>query len=167
MLTIRIERPGDEGGIHAVHAAAFPTDAEARLVDLLRDAGHLSLSLVAEVDDTIVGHVAFSPVAVAGVLNVLGLAPVAVRPAWQRQGIGARLITEGIATARARGAEFVVLLGEPAYYSRFGFRPAAEWGLTDEYRGGPAFQALELHEGAIPRGAGLVRYGPEFALVEG
>ena len=161
-VLIQPERGGDEPAITAVHAAAFGSAAEARLVEALRAAARLSISLVGEKDGRIVGHVAFSPVSVAGANDGLGLAPMAVLPAFQRQGIGRQLIAEGIA-----GAGFIVVLGEPAYYGRFGFGPAADFGLSDEYGSGAAFQVLELRPGAIPRGAGLVRYAPEFAMVTG
>jgi putative acetyltransferase len=163
---IRPERPDDVPGIHAVHAASFPTDAEARLVDLLRAAGRLRVSLVAEVDRRVVGHVAFSPVTAASGAVGIGLAPVAVVEAYRRRGIAADLIRAGLEACRAAGFGWAVVLGEPAYYARFGFRPAAEFGLIDEYGGGPAFQAMELHAGNLPVGAGLVRYAPEFAAVE-
>lgn len=165
MLEIRSERPEDGPAIHAIHAAAFPTDAETRLVDLLREAGRLTLSLVAEYNESIVGHVAFSPVTLATTTGGWGLAPVAVHPRVQRRGIGAQLIGEGLLRARAAGAPFVVVLGEPSYYGRLGFQPARSWGLHDEYGGGDAFQAIELIPGGIPAGGGLVRYAPEFALV--
>jgi putative acetyltransferase len=152
----------DVAAIHVLHAASFPTDAEARLVSLLRAAGHLPVSLVAEVDGAVVGHVAFSPVmAVTGAVGA-GLAPVAVSGPHRRQGIAARLIEDGLAACRSTGFGWAVVMGEPAYYSRFGFRPASEFGLADEYGGGPAFQAVELVPGALPSGAGLVRYAPEF-----
>jgi len=144
---------------------AFPTTAEARLVDALRAGGHLSISLVAQEDEMIVGHVAMSPVTVAGARAGLGLGPVAVVPERQQRGIGHRLISQGLAVARGLGMGLVVVLGKPAYYGRFGFKPAAEFGLTDEYGGGQAFQVLELRPGAVPRGAGLVQYAAEFALV--
>jgi putative acetyltransferase len=166
MFQIRPEAPRDSAPIHAVHAAAFPTDAEARLVGHLRDANRLSISLVAIVGNGIVGHVAFSPVMVDTIAGGLGLAPVGVLPAFQQRGIGSRLIEEGLAHARAVRVPFVVLLGAPAYYARFGFGPASAFGLRDEYGGGSAFQVIELIEGAIPKDGGLVRYAPEFALVE-
>ena len=165
MALVRSERPGDVASIHAVHAASFPTDLEARLVGLLRGAGRLLVSLVAEVDGAVVGHVAFSPVsAVTGAVGV-GLAPVAVLEAHRRQGIAARLIEAGLAACRSAGFGWAVVLGEPVYYSRFGFRPASAFGLYDEYGGGPAFQVIELVPGGLPAGAGLVRYAPEFATV--
>jgi putative acetyltransferase len=166
MIVIRPEQPGDVTAIHAVHAASFPTAVEARLVDLLRQAGHLSLSLVAEREGTVVGHVALSPVSTATGAIGAGLAPVAVWAAHRRQGIAARLIEAGLAGCRAAGFGWAVVMGEPAYYARFGFRPAHEFGLTDEYGGGPAFQAVELIPGRLPWGAGLVRYAPEFASLE-
>lgn len=163
MVVIRPERPGDAAAIHAVHAGSFPTAAEARLVDLLRAAGRLSVSLVAELDGVVVGHVAFSPVATASGVAGAGLAPVAVAGPHRRQGIAARLIRDGLKSCRRMGFGWVVVLGEPEYYRRFGFRPAAEVGLSDEYGGGPAFQVIELIPGHLPPRAGLVRYAPEFA----
>ncbi|HSL20136.1 MAG TPA: N-acetyltransferase [Vicinamibacterales bacterium] len=163
VVTIRAEHPQDAPAIHAVHTASFPTPLEARLVDALRAAGQLRISLVATIGGDVVGHVAFSPVTIDGTECGLGLAPVAVLPEHRRQGIGAALIREGLAAAGRTGCGLVVLVGEPAYYSRFGFGPASRWGLKDEYGAGDAFQALELRKGAIPEKDGLVRYAPEFA----
>ena len=168
-MEIRPERPGDEAAIHAVVAEAFPTAAEADLVRTLRVAGRLTLSVVAELpgevarDGTIVGHVGFSPVTLAGSTAGIGLAPLAVSATHRRQGVGARLVRDGLARCERAGFGFVVVLGSPAYYARFGFAPASRWNLSDEYGGGDAFQALELRARAIPAGAGLVRYAPEFA----
>ena len=102
---------GDAAAIHAVHAAAFPSDAEARLVDALRDAGHAAVSLVA-LESKIVGHVLFSPTR-SNQGRGVGLAPLAVLPQYQRQGAG---------------YDYIVVLGEPAYYRRFGFRRALDFG---------------------------------------
>jgi putative acetyltransferase len=166
MTLIRPELPSDVGAIRAVDVACFPTDAEARLVDLLRGSGSLSVSLVAELDGEIVGHVTFSPVASGTGDTGAGLAPLAVLAPHRRRGVGAELVTSGIEACRAAGIGWVVVLGEPGYYARFGFTPGSDAGLVDEYGGGPAFQALELRGGALPRGAGLVRYAPEFASLE-
>jgi len=166
MTMIRPERPGDEPAIRAVHVASFPTEAEARLVDLLRSAGRLSLSLVAEVDGAIVGHVAFSPVTTTSGATGAGLAPLAVSPSHQRRGVGGMLIEEGLAACRTAGFGWAVVLGEPHYYGRFGFHPAPGVGLADEYGGGDAFQVVELVPGALPVGAGLVRYAAEFASLD-
>jgi putative acetyltransferase len=161
-MVVRPERSGDLDGIHAVHVASFPTPAEALLVRALRGAGRLVVSVVAEVDGAVVGHVGFSPVTAAGQTGA-GMAPVAVIEEHRRRGIGAAVIEAGLAACRAAGYGWAVVLGAPAYYGRFGFRAAAAVGLTDEYGGGAAFQALELLPGALPAGAGLVRYAPEFA----
>jgi putative acetyltransferase len=164
MLTIRPEGPFDVPAIHAVHLAAFGTDVEARLVEALRAAGRLSISLVADAGGAVVGHVAFSPVTVGATAGGLGLAPVAVLPGVQGRGIGSRLVEEGLKHARSSGVPFLVLLGEPGFYARFGFRAASAHGLADEYGGGAAFQVMDLTEGGIPPEGGLVRYAPECAL---
>ncbi len=164
-ITLRSESSADVAAIAAVHRAAFPTDGEARLVDALRDAGRLVVTLVAEADGVVVGHIAFSPVTVDGQeVGGLGLAPVAVLPEWQRRGIGSHLIEAGLTACRALGCRFVVVLGEPAYYGRFGFVRADERGLTNEYIAGPEFMVQALVEGGLPA-PGLVRYAPEFGLV--
>lgn len=131
---IRCGAECDAGSVRMVHLAAFPGDDEAGLVDLLRDNGHLSVSIVAEENSGIVGHIAFSPVTVAG-LNVaaVGLAPVAVLPEFQKQGIGSELIRAGLQACQEAGIRIVVVLGEPDFYQRFGFRPAHLVGLENEY----------------------------------
>ncbi len=162
-----IRLPADHDAICAVHTASFPTPGEADLVDELRAAGHLCASLVGENDGEVVGHVAFSPVRVPGATDGLGLAPVAVLPALRRHGVAAQLIREGLAVCRELGCGFVVVLGEPDYYRRFGFAPASRWRLRDEYGGAEAFQVLELRAGAIPASGGVVHYAPEFAVLGG
>lgn len=164
---IRPEIPADIPQIHAVVAAAFETDAEARLVDALRASGNATISLVAEQEGAIVGHILFSPVTVDGTaVPVLGLAPVSVVPAHQRQGIGGALIREGLTRAAARGYTAAVLLGHPEYYPRFGFVPASRFGLRCEYDcPDEAFMALELSPGALAGLSGLVQYRAEFAEV--
>jgi putative acetyltransferase len=161
-MIIRTERPADFDAIRGVHEASFPTTAEARLVAMLRASERLIISLVAEIDGTVVGHVAFSPVTTQGGAVGAGLAPVAVLELHRRRGIAAGLISAGLAECRLLGFGWAVVLGDPQYYSRFCFRPAAEFGLIDEFGGGAAFQAMELSPGSIPVGAGLVRYAPEF-----
>jgi putative acetyltransferase len=165
-MLIRPEQPADMEAIHAVHAASFPTELEAGLVDALRNSGRLSVSLVAEIGETIVGHVAFSPVKTAAEATGIGLGPVAVIEIHRRQGVAAQLIQKGLVACKAAGFTWAVVLGDPAYYGRFGFRAAAEFGLNDEYGGGRHFQALEFAPGRIPTGGGLVRYAPEFAACE-
>ena len=168
-MKLRDEVATDHEGIRRVLTSAFPTPAEADLVEALRAAGKLTVALVAELDGRIVGHIAFSAVTMDGAPgndDAEGLAPVAVHPDAQGKGVGSALIREGIERVKQSGKGFVVLLGEPEYYSRFGFGSASAHGLADTYGGGDAFQVLELRQGAIPQGAGTVRYAPEFDVVD-
>ena len=164
-MLIRLEHLDDIDGLRRVHETAFPTPAEARLVDLLREHGKATISLVGEMDGTIVGHILFSPVTIESAPEVqgLGLGPVAVLPAHQRCGIGSRLIREGLDACRRLGCPFVVVLGAPAYYQRFGFTRAGTWGLTNDYGVDEPFMAIQLRPGAIPAAGGRVVYAPEFA----
>ncbi|TCM18974.1 putative acetyltransferase [Novosphingobium sp. PhB165] len=164
MIALRSEQDGDAAAIGALVTAAFlgaehSSGTEAAIVDALRASGMLSVSLVAEEDGLIVGHVAFSPVTMDGTdLGWFGLGPVAVSPDHQRRGIGARLIEAGLARLRDAGAQGCVVLGDPAYYARFGFEidPALVYpGVPAEY-----FQRLVL-AGAAP--TGKVAYHPSFA----
>lgn len=163
-ILIRPEQPGDEPQIRTIHQRAFPSDAESRLVDNLRTANRLPLSLLAACGDSMLGHIALSPVTLHDREIGWGLAPVAVLPEFQRQGIAHRLIEEGLRVARKSSIPLVVVLGSPAYYSRFGFQPAARWQLSDEYAGREAFQALELTANSIPASGGLIKYAPEFSI---
>jgi len=167
MTEISEEQPRDVESITRVLLAAFPGDAESRLVSALRAANRLTISLVARVPaGDVMGHIAFSPVTVEGATGALGLAPVSVHPDWQGRGVGQALIEAGLARCRALGAPFVVLLGAPAYYSRFGFVAAARFGLVDAYGGGEAFQVRELAAGGLAGARGLVSYAPEFSMFE-
>ena len=162
-VLLRPELPQDHGAIHELTEAAFrdmpySDGDEADLVGTLREAGDLSISLVAEDAGQIVGHIAFSPVTISdGTQGWYGLGPVSVTPPLQKQGIGFRLIQRGIADMRERGAKGIVLLGDPQYYARFGFRHEPQ--LT--YPGAPAqyFQAVVL-DGDLP--SGEVSYAPAF-----
>ena len=166
MITIRSEEPADAEVIHSIHQSAFPTEAEARLVDRLRQERKLALSLIAEVNDSVVGHVAFSPVSVepgSPAKRGLGLGPVAVLREWQRKGIGEHLITGGVEECRRDGYSFVVVLGEPEYYERFGFRRASLFGLGNEYGVDDPFMVLELRLGGLPKVPGTVKYVKVFS----
>ncbi|MEA5448913.1 N-acetyltransferase [Leptolyngbya sp. CCNP1308] len=169
-MIIRAEHPADIASIYQVNAIAFGREHEAKLVDRLRGVPH-TLSLVAVVEDAIVGHIFFSPVTLeesnADRQLFLGLGPVAVQPAHQRQGIGTQLIRQGIEQCRQIGSTAVAVLGDPQFYARFGFIPAEEKALRCEYivpEG--AFRVLELEPGALQNCRGLVRYRPEFADCE-
>jgi putative acetyltransferase len=164
MYFCRPEHARDVAAIRGVLEAAFPTPAEARLVDALRANGRLALSIVASHGAGVIGHIAFSPVQV-GEAGGLGLAPMAVLPEHQSRGVGALLVREGLATCVAQRQGFVVVLGEPEYYGRFGFERASARGLDNEYGADEAFMVLEFVPGSLPEQGGLVRYAPEFALV--
>ena len=163
-MQIRDERPEDAAAISRITAAAFATaphssGTEARIVEALRAAGALTISLVAVSEDgSIAGHVAFSPVRIDGVAGRWhGLGPVSVAPDMQRRGIGKALICEGLIRLAEQGADGCVVLGDPAYYHRFGF-------LDDRrliYGGKPSryFQRMVLR-GKAPRGD--VSYHPAF-----
>ena len=162
-MIVRTEREGDIDAIRALTETAFKTaphadGTEHLIIDRLRAAGALTLSLVAEVDGVVVGHVAFSPVTVSdGSAGWYGLGPISVVPARQGEGIGGKLIHEGLERLKAIGATGCVLLGDPAYYSRFGFEPDARLtleGVPPEYFMRVAFSPVY--------GEGTVSYHPGF-----
>lgn len=166
LMLIRPEQPADIPAIHHVVAQAFQqafsSTAEAALVDKLRANGKAIVSLVAVDDDQIVGHILFSEV-VLGNTTIIGLAPVAVLPSHQKQGIGAMLINAGIEACRNAGYTAMVVLGHPEYYPRFGFVPASRFGIKSEYDvSDETFMALELQPDALANCAGVAKYQPEF-----
>jgi putative acetyltransferase len=168
-LAIRPERDGDAAAIHAVHTSAFSTDAEARLVDELRKNAHASVSMVAVLEDGIIGHVLFSPVSIepnSTSARGAGLAPVGVRPEHQRQGVGGELIQAGIEECRRAAFDFIVVLGEPGYYRRFGFRRALAAGLANDYGVDEEFMLLELNPRSLKGACGVVIYSSEFLMFE-
>ena len=126
-VKVRLEQSDDVAEIHEVLIDAFPTYAEAILVNRLRDQGQLVQSWVAEADGNVVGHLALSPVTIDGqMVELLGLAPVAVRKPFQKAGIGTQLIEAAIQWGRSNNHLGIVVLGEPAYYGRFGFQRASD-----------------------------------------
>jgi len=164
-FTIREERPGDEPGISALIVSAFPGDEEARLVDLLRRDARPLISLVAEDDSEILGHILFSPVTLKGYieLRLMGLAPMAVRPDRQRSGTGTALVEAGLDACRRLGIDAVVVLGHPGYYPRFGFAPASRFGLRCRWDvPDDVFMALELEGGRLRGADGCVEYHAAF-----
>lgn len=164
-FTIREEQPADLDAIRAVHQQAFGQNEEAALVDRLHADGDVLVSLVAEAEAALVGHILFSPLAIEQgeeELTAAALAPVAVTPSYQGRGIGAALIEEGLARCREKGIPAVVVLGHPGYYPRFGFSAASAEVLTAPFSG-PSFMALELSPGALAKG-GRVRYARAFGL---
>ena len=166
VVHIRAERPEDSSLIRHVNELAFGAPAEADLVDALRLACGDALSLVAD-DGAIVGHILFTPVVVEDrqrhVVG-MGLAPMAVRPDRQRQGIGLQLVRRGLDILRERGCPFVVVVGHPEYYPRFGFEPASTRGLVSQWEGIPdsAFMVLVLDVDAMAGASGVAKYRDEF-----
>jgi putative acetyltransferase len=133
---------------------------------LLRDTGNAVIALVAVTANEVVGHIVFSPVSVARApetFRAVGLGPVAVLPEFQANGIGSKLIRDGLAICRDNGYDAVVLLGDPDYYTRFGFSKASRRHLKNEYGVDAEFMVLELRPGGLDGVRGLVQYGPEFA----
>lgn len=155
-ILIRDETAADYDSIAALTAAAFETmeissHTEQFIVAALRDAGALAVSLVAEADGLVVGHIAFSPVSMSdGTPGWYGLGPVSVLPAYQRQGIGKALIWEGLARLRAMNARGCCLVGHPAYYPQFGFQNVP--GLSLEGVPPEVFFALSF-DGRFPQGS--------------
>lgn len=165
-FSIRSESAEDIPGIRAVVCAAFKRPNEADLVDALRRSGSLCFSAVAVIDDPIVGHAGFSPVTIDGRYQALALGPLAVEPNFQGQGIGSALVKWSLEECRHLGHQLVIVLGEPAYYRRFGFRSASNFGINCPFTVRPgAFMALELSPGAAKNCPGTVSYRPEFQLV--
>jgi putative acetyltransferase len=166
MITFRKERPGDENGIRRVNEEAFDQTGEADLVDALRRRGACLVSLVADEDGQIIGHILFTPVTIDGpkpAPEAVGLAPMAVLPSHQRRGIGANLIRIGLEECRKAGCEIAVVLGHPTYYPCFGFQPAHLFGISCEFEvPEEVFMVLPLREGALVGCGGVVRYLPEF-----
>jgi putative acetyltransferase len=165
-MNIREERPVDTERIRAVNLAAFETSTEADLVDALRRHAAPIISLVAEEDENIVGHILFSPATLVSEpkLTLMGLAPMAVVPERQRQGIGSRLVLEGLERCRRAVVGAVVVLGHAEYYPRFGFIPASQLSLRCEYDVPEnVFMVRELRDGTLRGFSGTIRYHPVFA----
>ena len=164
-LEIHQETAADIPGIRRVEQQAFQRTTEADLVELCRKRNKVSLSLVATCAGSVTGHVLFTPVTLepqCDSLHGLGLGPIAVLPEHQRTGIGSRLMRAGLELCRAQGYDFIVLLGDPHYYSRFGFTPARGYGLSSDYGEGDEFQLMELRPGVLAGVSGRVEYIPEF-----
>ncbi len=167
-VIIRTEEPTDRTAVHALHAAAFETSEEPDLVDLLREQAEPLVSLVAEIDQAVVGHILFSPVTLTGndELRIMGLAPMAVAPPYQRRGIGSALVCAGLEQCRQLTAVAAVVLGHPTYYPRFGFSPASCFGIKCEYDvPDDVFMITELTTGALGGRSGIIKYHAAFGSV--
>ena len=168
--TIREAEPRDAAEVHALLRECFGHEYEAQLVARLRAERAMLVELVAArsapPSAPLLGHVAFSTLAIeanGGTLRAAALAPLAVRPEARRQGLGAGLVQAGIDRCRRLGLVAVVVLGDPAYYARFGFSAALAQGLEAPFHG-DAFQALELAPRALAGISGRLRYASAFGL---
>ena len=167
-MLIRAEQETDRAAVHAVNVSAFGTPLEADLVDALREHAEPVVSLVAEDNGAIVGHIMFSPVSLSGHpdLKMMGLAPMAVAPEHQRKGIGSALVRAGLEHCRQLGSLAVVVLGHPKYYPRFGFSPSTRFGIGTEYEvPEEVFMATELQPAALDGKTGTVKYHAAFGDV--
>ena len=164
--TIRPETADDALAVREINRAAFGGEAEADLVAGLWADGDALFGLVAEAGGRVVGHILFSRLPIAmdsgAVVPAAALAPLAVVPEWQRQGIGSALVRQGLDACRERGVPAVVVLGDPAYYTRFGFRPEVARGLRTPWSG-PHLMAIELTPDALGDGTGVPRYAAAFS----
>ncbi len=166
MTHIRPEQPKDIPAIWQVNSLAFGRPDEANLVDNLRQAKALAVSLVAEDEGQIIGHIAFSPISLEQQPTpglAAALAPMAVLPDHQKQGIGQQLIRAGLETCRQAGFQIVVVLGHPSYYPKAGFQPASQYHITCPFEvPDEAYMAIELIPGTIAAYRGKVTYHPAF-----
>jgi predicted N-acetyltransferase YhbS len=168
-LLVRQEQEKDHEAVYQVVKTAFETmeladGDEQDLVNRLRkgEAFIPELSLVAECDGKIIGHILFTKMKI-GAHPSLALAPVAVLPEYQNQGVGGKLIVAGHRIARELGHDSVILVGHPAYYPRFGYKLASKWGIKAPFDvPDEAFMALELVEGGLTGVSGMIEYAPEF-----
>ena len=167
-MRIRPERETDRAQVHAVNTAAFETSLEADLVESLHAKGVELISLVAEIDGAVAGHVLFSPVSLTEhpQLKLMGLGPMAVAPHHQRKGIGSALVHEGLNRCKQLRCKAVVVVGHPKYYPRFGFVSASEFAIRSEYDvPDDVFMIAELEPGSLRGITGLIRYDECFASV--
>lgn len=161
-MIIRAESPVDIPRIFELNLEAFNSDDEAYLVDRLRDKGVPMISLVAEEDKVIIGHIMFTPVSLLDgktSVSIAGLGPMAVRPAWQNKGVGSQLIEAGLKECLSAGYGAVVVLGNQDYYPRFGFAPSVEYGIDSMYDVPPElFMVKELKKGSLKKVKGTICY---------
>ena len=168
-IEIHNEEAKDIEQVHEILRAAFPTDAESKLVAALRANGKAIIALVAANSERVLGHILFSPVSItppggaAPLINTkgIGLAPVAVHPEAQSQGIGSKLIREGLRRCKELGYDYCVVLGNPEYYQRFGFEKASRFGVQNEYGVDDEFMLIHFSEQDPMQGT--AKYAPEFA----
>lgn len=170
-VVITEEQPEDIETIHRVNFAAFKGGGEADVVDQLRSSCDDFISMVAKLDGQVVGHIFFTPVRIVqkNDWTVLGsgLAPLAVDPEFQGEGIGSKLCKEGLQRIEAEGYPFAVVLGNPKFYSRFGFERASKHGITSSFEGVPdeAFMITIFDPQIMADVSGIAYYQPAFDSV--
>jgi len=166
LIEIREERPDDVAAVRELNRRAFGQDQESNIVDALRANGAALLSLVATLNDRVVGHIMYSAVSVGGNVKGAALGPMAVIPERQRQGIGSKLIEAGNQNLKNADCPFIIVVGHANYYPRFGFRPASEHGIKCEWDvPGDVFMLLVLDQVKMEGVSGLVKYRDEFSSV--
>jgi putative acetyltransferase len=166
-MIIRQESPKDIPQVRKLNELAFGQPTEANLVDKLRKACPDALSLVAEDKGCVVGHILFTPTVIDSsgqLIQGMGLAPMAVLPENQKQGIGSQMVKKGLEILRERGCSFVVVVGHPEYYPRFGFELASKHNIRSQWDGIPddAFMIIIFDHNAMKSVKGVVRYRDEF-----
>jgi putative acetyltransferase len=168
-MQIRVEASADYPAIAQILVAAFGQEAEASLVERIRQSDRYipDLALVAEREGLVVGHILFSYIDLVGAetLPILGLAPLAVHPEHQRQGIGSALVRAGLAKAEARGEAIAIVLGHPPFYSRFGFEPSVRYGIESPFPVPAEFFMVKFLQPELQGCQGKVVYPSSFAGV--
>lgn len=170
-ILIRKEEEKDYKNIYEVNKLAFGQENESKLVEKIRKSNNFipELSLVAEINSKLVGHILFSKIKIIGssIFETIALAPMAVIPEFQRQGVGSELINRGMEKVKELGFNSIIVLGHKDYYPKFGFKRASKWNIKCSFEVlDEVFMAIELTDGALEGKAGTVKYPDEFIDVE-
>jgi putative acetyltransferase len=166
LVEIREECPDDIAAIREVNRRGFEEVQESNIVDALQTNGAALLSLVAIMHDRVIGHIIYSPASVGEMVEGAALGPMAVLPEHQRQGIGSKLVEAGNRKIRDEGYPFIIVVGHPEYYPRFGFRPASKYGIKCEWDvPDDVFMVRILNQAKMQGVSGLAKYRPEFSAV--
>ena len=166
LIEIREERPGDIAAVREVNRRGFAQEQESNIVAALRANGGVLLSLVATMDDRVIGHITYSPVSVGEMVEGAALGPMAVLPEHQRQGIGSKLVEAGNRKIKDAGYPFIIVVGHAEYYPRFGFRPASKYGIKCEWDVPDyVFMVRILDQAKMQGVSGLAKYRHEFSTV--
>jgi putative acetyltransferase len=170
LVIIREERPEDIDTIRVVNQKAFGQPQEGTIVDALRKNNGVLLSLVATINNSVVGHILYSPVSIetdGKTCNGAGLGPMAVLPEHQRHGIGSKMVDAGNQKLKEAGCPFIVVVGHPEFYTRFGFKTASRYGIQCEWDvPDNVFMVLIIDQANMEKISGLAKYREEFSTVE-